>query len=218
MSDTIPELVASKEHVVYCFDVLSSHFSGSAVHEPQFDNLHCPLFVTWNKQSRRGLRLRGCIGTLEPRWLHIALRDYALTSALQDRRFEPMAHREVASLSCTVSLLCAFERAKSWRDWSVGVHGLIIEFFDPIARCQRSATFLPEVAKHERWSCQDTIDALIAKAGFVGSVTDHLRESLVITRYQSTACSLSYDEYCSLRQPLAGHLPAANGLPITVPA
>ena len=50
-------------------------------------------------------------------------------SALQDRRFEPMAHREVASLSCTVSLLCAFERAKSWRDWSVGVHGLIIEFF-----------------------------------------------------------------------------------------
>ena len=40
MSDTIPELVASKEHVVYCFDVLSSHFSGSAVHEPQFDNLH----------------------------------------------------------------------------------------------------------------------------------------------------------------------------------
>lgn len=50
-------------------------------------------------------------------------------SALQDRRFEPMAHREVASLSCTVSLLCAFERAKSWRDWSIGVHGLIIEFF-----------------------------------------------------------------------------------------
>ena len=89
---------------------------------------------------------------------------------------------------------------------------------DPIARCQRSATFLPEVAKHERWSCQDTIDALIAKAGFVGSVTDQLRESLVITRYQSTACSLSYDEYCSLRQPSAGHIPAANGLPITVPA
>ena len=40
---------------------------------------YSPLFVTWNKQSRRGLRLRGCIGTLEPRWLHAALRDYALT-------------------------------------------------------------------------------------------------------------------------------------------
>ena len=89
---------------------------------------------------------------------------------------------------------------------------------DPIARCQRSATFLPEVAKHEHWSCQDTIDALIAKAGFTGLVTQQLRESLVITRYQSTACSLSYDEYCALRQPLAGHVFAANGVPITVPA
>jgi AMMECR1 domain-containing protein len=52
-----------------------------------------------------------------------------MPSALQDRRFEPMAHREVAALSCTVSLLCAFERAASWQDWSIGVHGLIIEFF-----------------------------------------------------------------------------------------
>ena len=89
---------------------------------------------------------------------------------------------------------------------------------DPVARCQQSATFLPEVAKHERWSCQETIDALIAKAGYVGVVIDQLRDSLVITRYQSTACSLSYDEYCSLRQPLAGPVPSANGLPITVPA
>lgn len=39
-----------------------------------------------------------------------------------------MSHREVAALSCTVSLLCAFERAASWRDWTIGVHGLIIEF------------------------------------------------------------------------------------------
>ena len=40
MCDTSRGLVASKEHVVHCFDVLSSHFSGSAVPEPQFDNLH----------------------------------------------------------------------------------------------------------------------------------------------------------------------------------
>ena len=40
-----------------------------------------PLFVTWNKASRQGgePRLRGCIGTLEPRQLHTALADYALT-------------------------------------------------------------------------------------------------------------------------------------------
>ena len=39
-----------------------------------------PLFVTWNKDTRQGdTRLRGCIGTLEPRHLHNALKDYALT-------------------------------------------------------------------------------------------------------------------------------------------
>ncbi|CAL8466636.1 g6172 [Coccomyxa elongata] len=183
-----------------------------------FDNVYCPLFVTWNKQSRRGHRLRGCIGTLEPRHLHTALRDYALTSALRDRRFEPMSHREVASLSCTVSLLCAFEEAKSWKDWTVGTHGLIIDFFDPVARCQRSATFLPEVASHERWTQEETIDSLIAKAGYTGSVTAELRASLTMTRYQSSAASLTYDEYCAIAQPAAARVQPAGSVTITVPA
>lgn len=41
-----------------------------------------PLFVSWHKRSSRAGpegRLRGCIGTLEPRPLHAAVRDYALT-------------------------------------------------------------------------------------------------------------------------------------------
>lgn len=43
--------------------------------------LRSPLFVTWNKASRGGggHNLRGCIGTLEPRQLHKAVKDYALT-------------------------------------------------------------------------------------------------------------------------------------------
>lgn len=48
---------------------------------------HSALFVTWNKHGGSAgggggdgpPRLRGCIGTLEPRRLHVALRDYALT-------------------------------------------------------------------------------------------------------------------------------------------
>jgi AMMECR1 domain-containing protein len=40
-----------------------------------------PLFVTWTKAGSWGKpsQLRGCIGTLEPRKLHTALKDYALT-------------------------------------------------------------------------------------------------------------------------------------------
>lgn len=49
-------------------------------------------------------------------------------SALRDRRFPPIAAKELASLRCTVSLLCAFEKASDWTDWAVGTHGLIVEF------------------------------------------------------------------------------------------
>ena len=51
-----------------------------------------------------------------------------LRSALRDRRFPPVAAKELPSLRCTVSLLCAFEKAADWADWTVGVHGLIVEF------------------------------------------------------------------------------------------
>lgn len=91
-----------------------------------------PLFVTWTKaparpgagpfslRGRRGAwRLRGCIGTLAPRALHSALPEYALTAALRDRRFAPVAPGEVPLLRCTVSLLHNFDRAANWRDWQV---------------------------------------------------------------------------------------------------
>ena len=59
------------------------------------------------------------------------LRDYALTSALRDRRFEPIQASELPSLQCTVSLLSHFEPARNHLDWEVGKHGLVIEFEDP---------------------------------------------------------------------------------------
>lgn len=43
-------------------------------------NPYCSsLFVTWKKSQGNNLALRGCIGTLEPRQIHSALKDYALT-------------------------------------------------------------------------------------------------------------------------------------------
>lgn len=89
---------------------------------------------------------------------------------------------------------------------------------DPISRCQRSATFLPEVASHERWTQQETIDALISKAGYTGAVTAELRASLSVTRYQSSATSLTYDEFCAIAQPAAGRVQPAGGIAVTVPA
>ncbi|KAH9704613.1 hypothetical protein KPL70_011537 [Citrus sinensis] len=77
-----------------------------------------PLFVTWKKVVNGGEpRLRGCIGTLEARCLINGFKDYALTSALKDRRFPPIQARELPSLECTVSILTDFETANNYLDW-----------------------------------------------------------------------------------------------------
>lgn len=155
------------------------------------------MLVSWHKRSRLGgdSRLRGCIGTLEARPLRTALIDYALTSALRDKRFPPIEARELPRLSCTVSLLSCFEPAASWWDWEVGTHGLVIEFLEPHSGARRTATFLPEVAAHEGWTKQQTLDHLIRKAGYVGAARLLDRASFKVQRYQSTTKTLTYEDW-----------------------
>ena len=62
------------------------------------------------------------------------------------------------------------------------------------------------------------MEALVAKSGYNGVVTSDLLASLTLTRYQSSAWSLTYDEYCTARQPAASLVPPAGGRAITVPA
>eukprot|EP00887_Chlorella_sp_A99_P006014 scaffold27.g6014.t1 len=211
-----PAIACGPEHVVHAFDALLAHLAGQPLPQPAFEDATCPLFVTWH--SRQGeTRLRGCIGTLEPRQLHAAVADYALTSA-RDRRFAPISAAELRDLRCTVSLLHSFERAASWEDWEIGVHGITIEFADPHTGARRSATFLPEVAAHERWDHVQTLDHLVRKAGFAGPAVT-VRSYLQITRYQSTACSLTYEEYARLKQQQRSRLPRASKQKlISVPA
>lgn len=201
-----PKLVhAGLQHVLVAWDALQHHLSGSTapLPPPGFEDATCPLFVSWHKTSRLGgdPRLRGCIGTLEPRPLHTAVRDYALTSALRDRRFAPIEARELPQLKCTVSLLSGFEVATGWEDWEIGTHGLVIEFVDPGTGGRRTATFLPEVAAHEGWDKQQTLDHLILKAGYTCSpITVRTSTTLKVTRYQSTTFSLTYDEYQQVKE------------------
>jgi uncharacterized protein (TIGR00296 family) len=199
--------IATTSHVIYAFDTLVSHLSQTSVApSPEFPDAETALFVTWKRspqQDGEHAKLRGCIGILEPRNLHLSLRDYTLTSALRDARFPPIQMDEVPNLECTVSLLSCFETASGgWHDWELGVHGIIIEFVDPdppSAGCRRSATFLPEVAQEQGWSKRECVDALIRKSGCRVMPTDALRSSLTLVRYQSTTCTLNYAQYLQLR-------------------
>uniref|UniRef100_A0A0C9S2N1 TSA: Wollemia nobilis Ref_Wollemi_Transcript_18842_1296 transcribed RNA sequence n=1 Tax=Wollemia nobilis TaxID=56998 RepID=A0A0C9S2N1_9CONI len=186
---------ASEEMVVYCFDTLVSHYTSEHVPPPAFDEGQHPLFVTWKKVINGGEpRLRGCIGTLVAQGLVNGFKDYALTSALHDRRFPPIQAKELPQLECTVSILTDYESAANYLDWEVGKHGMILDFTDPDNK-SRSATYLPEVAAQEGWTKIETIDSLMRKSGYNGPITESLRKRVHITRYQSTLYTMHYSEY-----------------------
>jgi len=185
---------ASVEHCVYAFDALTSHFAGRSPPPPAFPtDEEYPLFVTWNKRDRRGHTLRGCIGNLRPQPV-TAVKDYALSSAFHDRRFPPMKEKEVPSLECTVSLLTQFEGGRRWDDWELGTHGVWIDFVDP-ANVSRNATYLPDVPPEQGWTVRETITSLVRKAGYDGPIDEALLGRIELTRYQSTLCKLTYEEY-----------------------
>ncbi|KAL8241231.1 hypothetical protein R6Q59_014586 [Mikania micrantha] len=189
---------ANKEMVVYCFDTLVAHFNGEQVPPPAFDEGQHPLFVTWKKAVNGSEpRLRGCIGTLEARCIITGFKDYAIISALRDRRFPPIQAKELPFLQCTVSLLTNYEIAANYHDWEVGKHGIIIEFTDPDNNTKRSATYLPEIAAQEGWTKIEAIDSLMKKAGYNGSITESVRKRIQLTRYQSTLFTMHYSDYVS---------------------
>lgn len=104
----------------------------------------------------------------------------------------------IGSIPHQVSLLARFEPAANWQDWEVGVHGIIIHFTDPdvdARSARRSATFLPDVPLEQGWDQEQTIDALIHKAGYNGPINYRLREALSVERYESTIASITYDEF-----------------------
>lgn len=150
--------------------------------------LFSPLFVTWNKDAR----LRGCIGSLEPRPLRSGLARYALASALSDHRFPPVAQSELPSLACTVSFLSSFEPASHMHDWTLGTHGIVLHFEDGVTGGSRCGTYLPHVATEQGWSTSEAVDSLFRKAGHTGPITPSMRREARVTRYKATTASLDY--------------------------
>lgn len=154
--------------------------------------------------------LRGCIGTLAKRNLQHALSEFAITSALHDRRFDPISIHELPMLRVGVSLLVKYEVCQDCLDWVVGVHGIIIKFGGNNNNTgeQYSATYLPEVAKDQSWNQKEAVVSLIRKAGYHGHVTNELLSSIHCTRYQSSKFRVSYQDYVMMMH--AGKDPLLN--------
>ena len=133
--------------------------------------------------------------------IHDGLREYALkrylrvliSSALSDSRFSPITASELSSLQVSISLLTNFQKREDLHDWTVGEHGIWIEF--DLGSGKRTATFLPEVAQEQGWTRQETLESLLRKGGHCGTVTREIWASVQLTRYQSLKESMDYDEY-----------------------
>eukprot|EP00804_Cyclotella_cryptica_P016782 CCRYP_002074-RA/>CCRYP_002074-RA protein AED:0.05 eAED:0.05 QI:228/1/1/1/0.5/0.33/3/347/319 len=143
--------------------------------------------------------LRGCIGTLSSRPLGTALSEFALASALRDKRFDPISLQELRELRVGVSLLVKYEECLNCFDWVVGTHGIIVRFkIDRGGRLGEdhySATYLPEVAYEQGWNQDEAVISLVRKAGYRGSISNQMLEQIHCIRYQSSKCRSSYQEY-----------------------
>ena len=189
---------ATKELCFLCFESLQNKVTKKISNKvanvvvKKDDPTKCPMFVTWKKNGD----LRGCIGCFNPIPLYSGLQEYAVVSGTQDHRFSPIAEKELPSLQCGISLLHSFEKVENARDWEIGVHGIRI-WVDGA-----SATFLPEVAKEQRWNKEETLKHLARKGGFHGNYDEAAIGRTKLERYQSAKCVATWEEY---QQWLSSH-------------
>jgi len=206
-------LEATPEMCFYCFDILKKHFrrhKGDLLnginqtvskkrkirpHSFRIPDVECALFVGWKIDCDNGeQRLRGCKGTHSCLPLEEGLRQYALISAFDDKRFSMMREEEVIFLSCSVSLLYDFEEANDCNDWEIGVHGLKIEFEDSRNKF-RSATFLPNVMTQFGYTKRQTIKRLIEKSGSKDKLTKSLAAKIRTTRFKASEIKSHHKEW-----------------------
>ncbi|KAK3177381.1 hypothetical protein Dsin_032940 [Dipteronia sinensis] len=167
-----------------------------------------PMFVTWNSISRSGHKsLRGCIGTFEALPLEKGLEQYALTSAFEDTRFSPIPASLIPNLSCSLTLLADFEECRNAMDWTLGTHGIRINFMHRYRR--HGATYLPDVAVEQGWTKEETLESLMRKAGWEPGPKRLLRGSskpweevkdFHVIRYTGLKASASYTEWQEWRE------------------
>lgn len=156
------------------------------------------IFVTWSipRGRNNAYTLRGCIGTLKASPINTGVPRYASHAAFNDPRFDPIGADELVGLKVGVSVLSMFERAAHAYDWTIGVHGIILEF----GNGRFSATYLPEVCKDHGWSKEHCIQSLAEKAGYRGRFEGQMFDEAILTRYQSTKAELVYEQYLQMLQ------------------
>jgi AmmeMemoRadiSam system protein A len=114
------------------------------------------VFVTLTERGE----LRGCIGQTEPDTpLCQAVGGMAIRAAFFDPRFPPVGPQELAEIEIEISVLTRLKPVPGAADIVVGRDGVLL------AKGERSALFLPQVAVEQHWGLAVMLDNLCRKAG-----------------------------------------------------
>jgi AmmeMemoRadiSam system protein A len=112
-------------------------------------------FVTLTRDGH----LRGCIGDIYPtRPLYESVMSNALAAAVRDPRFRPVGADEWPKLAVELSALTAPREVASFEDIIIGKHGIVM------AKGDRRAVYLPQVAPEQNWTREETLQHLSQKA------------------------------------------------------
>ncbi|GAW82234.1 hypothetical protein, conserved [Plasmodium gonderi] len=207
--EIVQELIENKDYICsWCFDVLKYELKNEKFDyiPPLLQSLHekgfrIPLFVKWMKLNDvkdlgsydyNAYELNGCIGCLNKIDI-LDMRHYALESSLNDKRFHPITLKNIPYLMVTITYLFNFEKCNHVYDWTIGKHGVSINFV--VNKRKYSSTFLPEVAPQHNFDHKTTIKKLIRKANYKGEINDDLLKIIQVERYEGVSCSLTYTDY-----------------------
>lgn len=121
-----------------------------------------------------------------------------MSSAFEDVRFSPIPRTLLPHLSVHVTLLTNFSApTRDPLDWTLGTHGIRISFH--VNSRRYGATYLPDVAKEQGWTKEETMVSLMRKGGWNGGssswqkVWREGRGELI--RYEGKQVGLGYAEW-----------------------
>lgn len=140
-----------------------------ALERPEDEDERAAVFVTLTERGA----LRGCVGTLHPeRPLRRAVVAAAISAALDDPRFAPVAAHEVPTIHIEISVLGPTRPVVDPSVFQPGIDGVIAE------RDGHRALLLPQVATECCWGATEMWDAVCSKAGLPADAWHDLRTRL----------------------------------------
>jgi AmmeMemoRadiSam system protein A len=105
-----------------------------------------------------------------------AVASAALSAAVRDPRFLPLAEHELSTIHIDVSVLGPAVALRDPAAFRPGIDGIIV------ARDGRRALLLPEVATDQGWDAREMLDAVCEKAGLEGHAWHDQRTRLFVFR------------------------------------